>query len=67
MEVSRSSLTFFQRNHDLKGPFAVQRIVVRYALIALYQMWRQISQSRPVYSASDNFTSCEFSGYIEVV
>ena len=32
MEVSRSSLTFFQRNHDLKGPFAAQRIVVRYAL-----------------------------------
>jgi len=32
MEVSRSSLTFFQRNHDLEGPFAAQRIVLRYAL-----------------------------------
>ena len=35
MEVSRSSLTFFQRNHALKGPFAVQRIVLRYALKVL--------------------------------
>jgi len=44
MEVSRSSLTFFQRKHDLKGPFAAcladasrqtQRIVLRYALVFL--------------------------------
>ncbi len=33
MEVSRSYLTFFQRNHDLKGPFVAQRIVLRYALV----------------------------------
>lgn len=41
MEVSRSSLTFFQRNHDLKEPFVAcladasrqaQRIVLSYAL-----------------------------------
>ncbi len=31
MEASRSYLTFFQRNHDLKGPFAAQRVVLRYA------------------------------------
>jgi len=43
MEVSRSSLTFFQRNDDLKGPFAAQRIVLRYALIK--QMGRNAGSS----------------------
>jgi|GEM_PF-120311 len=38
MEVSFSYLTFFQRNHDLKRPFAVQRIVLRYALINPFDM-----------------------------